>query len=620
MGQAVSKNSIPTERVTIRFAGDSGDGIQLTGERFTTTSAIMGQEVATFTDFPAEIRAPVGTIGGVSGFQLSFGAHDIYTAGDFVDALFVMNPAALKVNIGRLRTNGVLVANSDGFTEKNLEKAGYKNNPLVSGELSQFKIYQAPITALTKTSLDGSPLKGKETERCKNFFALGISFWLYERDLEPTIKWVEQKFAKNPELVEANILALRGGYNYAASTEMFPNSFHIEGQTKREPGVYRYVTGNKAVALGLVVAAKRANLPLYLASYPITPATEILQELSNLKQYGVTTFQAEDEIAAIGAAIGASFGGALAATSTSGPGFALKSEALNLAVMAELPLVVVDVQRSGPSTGMPTKSEQSDLLQALWGRNGESPLVVLAAQSPVDCFDIAFEAARIAVKYMTPVVVLSDGSMSSGSQVFKVPDYEKLPAIKPSMVVDSLENFSAYQRNDITLARPWVVPGTKGGTHRIGGLEKHEKSGAISFDAENHHRQVLLRAEKIERVANEIPPLPIYGNKNGDLLVVGWGSTYGAIRRVVDQLSRQGVPVAATHLRYLNPLPKDLAPLLKSFKHILVAENNLGQLWYRIAAIAEKHVEKYNRVTGTPLREDEIEQKIRALLTAAGKA
>ncbi len=610
MGPENKKGSLKTDRVTIRFAGDSGDGIQLTGERFTTTSAIMGQEVATITDFPAEIRAPAGSPGGVSGFQLTFGSTDVYTAGDSLDALFVMNPAALKVNLTRLKEHGVLVVNTDGFGQKNLEKAGYQVNPLDDGSLDRFKIYKVNISTLTKNAVAELSLSGKEAERCKNFFALGISYWLYERDLDSTIKWLDAKFAKKPEIAQANKLALRGGYNFAAATEMFPTSYHVDSAQKWAPGVYRYVTGNKAMALGLVAAAKKADLPLYLASYPITPATEILQELSSLKHFGVTTFQAEDEIAAIGAAIGAAFGGSLAATSTSGPGFALKSEALNLAVITELPLIVIDVQRSGPSTGMPTKSEQSDLLQALWGRNGESPLVVLAAQSPADCFDVAVEACRIAVSHMTPVVILSDSYLSSGSQVFKVPNYKELADIKPGLVLDTLENFNAYQRDPETLVRPWIVPGTTGGTHRIGGLEKQIVTGHVSFEAENHHKMVSIRAEKVARIAKELPPLKVYGDKKGELLVIGWGSTYGTLRRVVEGLHRRGFPVGFVHLRHLNPLPNDLKSIMDAYPKILVPENNLGQLAIRLGEIAERPLEKYNRVTGTPFREDEIEKKI----------
>lgn len=614
MNKTSSKQSTSVDRVTIRFAGDSGDGIQLVGERFTTTSAMMGQEVATFTDFPAEIRAPAGSPGGVSGFQLTFGAQDVYTAGDQLDALFAMNPAALKVNVSRLKENGLLIINKDGFTQKNLEKAGYKENPCDTGAFSKFKVYQANITTMTKSSLEGSSLKGSEAERCKNFFALGVSFYLYERDLEPTLDWIDRRFKKDPDLAEANKRALRGGYNFAASTEMFPNTYHLESKESKEKGVFRNVTGNKALALGLIVAAKKANLSLYLASYPITPATEVLQELSALKHFGVTTFQAEDEIAAVGAAIGASFGGVLAATSTSGPGFALKSEAINLAVMAELPLVVIDVQRAGPSTGMPTKTEQADLLQALWGRNGESPLVVLAAQSPSDCFEIAFEAARIAISHMTPVIVLSDSSLASGSQVFKVPDLKQLPEIHPLMIKQSMEDFKPYERHPELLVRPWVVPGTPGGTHRIGGLEKENVTGCVSVDPENHQKMVEIRAKKIEMVAKSYPKQTLYGDPKGKLLVVGWGSTYGTLRRVVQKMYKQGHPIAFTHLRYINPLPMDLPAMMNSFPKVVVPENNMGQLWMRLGSVSNKPLHKFNRITGTPFQELEMERKLLNLL------
>ncbi len=604
-------------QVSIRFAGDSGDGIQLTGERFTTTSAIMGEEVATLTDFPAEIRAPIGTVGGVSGFQLSFGSGDVFTAGDEVHALVVMNPAALKINLMHLKKKGILIINKDSFEEKNLKKAGYGADPREDGTLKNYQLVEVGITSMTKEALKETGLKPKDIERCKNFFALGLTFWLYQRDLKPTEEWLDVKFAKKPDVANANKLALKAGWIFGEATEALVHSYEIDHKdTRRSPGTYRHVTGNKAVALGLLAASKKMGRSLFLGSYPITPATEVLQELSSMKHLGVTTFQAEDEIAAIGSAIGASFAGHLSATSTSGPGFALKSEFLNLAVITELPLVVVNVQRCGPSTGLPTKTEQADLFQALWGRNGESPMVVLAASSPVDCFKMAFEAARLAVKYMTPVVLLSDNYLANGSQVWKIPDVETLPEIKPGFDLDKSTPAGPFSRDKETMARPWISPGRAGSEHRLGGLEKEPVTGNVSFDADGHEKMVHERADKIALVANDYPPLPFYGSDDADLLVIGWGSTYGAIRWAVENLSKAGTKVAFTHLKYLNPLPNDLKPLMNKYSKILVPENNMGQMYLRLGGEFNDKLIPFNKNTGTPFKEKEIEEKILEILNS----
>ncbi|MCB0420209.1 MAG: 2-oxoacid:acceptor oxidoreductase subunit alpha [Bdellovibrionales bacterium] len=603
------------EQVTIRFAGDSGDGMQLTGERFTTTSAIMGNDISTVSDFPAEIRAPAGTTGGVSGFQLTFGSHDVFAAGDDADTLIAMNPAALKINIDQLKERGLLIVNEDGFSKRNWERAGYDHNPLEDDALKKYQVFPVPISSMTKSTLEGLPLNGREMDRCKNFFALGLTFWLYERELEGTLKWLDSKFAKLPDIAEANKRALRGGYAYGENSELFRVHYKIKPNPQElKKGTYRHITGNTALAYGLVAAAQQAELPLFLGSYPITPATDILQTLTPLKNFNVTTLQAEDEIAAIGAAIGAAFGGSLAATSTSGPGMALKSEFLNLAIMAELPLVVINVQRGGPSTGLPTKTEQADLLQVLWGRNGESPAVVLAPKSPSDCFQMAYEASRIAIKYMTPVILLSDGNLANGADIWKVPEVSSLPKFEFSRFKGQVSDFHPYERDPETLARPWVIPGTPDLEHRLGGLEKDHLTGAVSYGRENHHEMVLTRAEKVQRVTNEIPPQVIHGHKQGDLLVVGWGSTYGVIRTVVEKLALEGHSVGSTHLQFLNPLPLDLEAIFENYKTILVAEINNGQLWTRLQGAYAKPMKRFNRVKGYPLSEKELQQEILQLL------
>ncbi|OFZ20421.1 MAG: 2-oxoglutarate ferredoxin oxidoreductase subunit alpha [Bdellovibrionales bacterium GWB1_55_8] len=600
------------DEIVIRFAGDSGDGMQLTGDQFTTASAMMGEDVATLPDYPSEIRAPAGTVFGVSGFQLRFGGGEVFTPGDRIDVLVAMNPAALKTNVPSLRENGIIIVNEDAFSARNLEKAGYTANPLESSDLARFQVFKANISKLTQNALEGSGLTGKQVDLCKNFFALGLSYWLFNRSMEQTQKWLKKKFAAKPQLLEANLKVLQAGWNFGNTAEMFSTSYVIRKQETRKPGTYRYVTGNTAAALGLLAAAKRSGLKLFLGSYPITPATDILHELSKYKQH-VTVFQAEDEIAGIGSAVGAAFGGALAVTTTSGPGLSLKTEFLGLACMVELPLVVIDVQRAGPSTGLPTKTEQSDLMQALWGRHGEAPLVVLAANSPRDCFDITVEAARIALKYMVPVIVLTDGYLGNGAEVWRIPSLNELPEFTNNLRTEK-EGFQPYSRNPKTLARPWAVPGTPGLEHRIGGLEKEDGSGSVSHNPLNHEKMTHLRAEKVARVAQDIPPTAVYGHENAELLVLGWGSTGGVIREAVRKLSSKGVPVACAHIRHLNPLPSDLKDLMKRYKKILLPEINSGQLWYHLRANYLIDIERMNKVQGLPFRSDEIETKIMSML------
>ncbi len=602
-----------TAYISIRFAGDSGDGMQLTGDQFARVSATMGDDVITLADYPAEIRAPAGTIAGVSGFQLGIGSEDVFTTGDKFDVLIAMNPAALKANIALVKEQGVIIANEDTFTQKNLEKALYDSNPLEDRSLAAFRVYPVKISKLTETALESMNLPPKQVARSKNFFALGLLDWLCHRDLTPATDWINRKFSKKPEFVAGNIKALEAGWNYGMSTQQFSTTYAIKKpRVKKKPGTYRYINGNSAAALGLIMAARKAGLRLFLGSYPITPASEIMQELCFHKEFPVTTHQAEDEIAGIGTAIGASFAGALAATSTSGPGLALKSEFIGLAVIAELPLVIINVQRSGPSTGLPTKTEQADLLQAMWGRNGESPVVVLAAKSPSDCFKIAYEAARIALKYMTPVIALSDGYLANGAEPWRIPAEDELPEIKVNFHKDP-ETFVPYKRDPKTLARPWAIPGTPGLEHRIGGLEK-EESGAVSWDPDNHEKMIRLRAEKIKRVADDIPPLKGYGDPNGKVLVVCWGSVYGSAMSAVSELYKKGQRVACLHLRYINPFPRDLGPMLKKYEKVLVVENNLGQLHTMLRAEYLIDAEKYNEVRGRPIRSGEIQNKVLSML------
>lgn len=606
------KTTQSLEEVTIRFAGDSGDGMQLTGSQFTTATAILGNDLSTLPDYPAEIRAPAGTLSGVSGFQIHFGSTEINTPGDQCDVLVAMNAAALKVNLPNLADGGSIIVNTDGFNERNLRLAGYKANPLLDKSLSKFKIYEVNISKLTELALQDLNLSPKIVDRSKNFFALGMMFWIYNRPMEPSIEWIETKFKNKPDIRESNLRLLKAGWNYAETTEIFSVRYHV-AKAKLSPGKYRNVTGNEAVALGLLTAAKRANLELFLGSYPITPASEILHELSTYKSQGVKTFQAEDEIAGISSAIGASFAGSLATTTTSGPGVSLKTEAIGLAVMLELPLVIVNVQRGGPSTGLPTKTEQADLLQAMFGRNGEAPVPIIAAQTPGDCFHASFEASRIALKYMTPVMVLTDGYLANGSEPWKIPKLDELPDISPKFRTDP-EGFFPYLRDEETLARPWAIPGTPGVQHRIGGLEKLHIKGTISHDPKNHDFMVRMRDEKVKRIANDIPLAEIEGDKDAELLVVAWGSTYGAIRSAVNRQRKNGNKVAHMHIRYINPMPKNTGEILSRYKKILVPEINLGQL----SKILRMHflipVIEYTKVEGLPFKAVEIENKITEIL------
>ena len=607
------------DSVTIRFAGDSGDGMQLTGDQFTDTSAIMGNDIATLPDFPAEIRAPQGTLPGVSSFQIQFSKNEIFTAGDAPDVLVVMNPAALKVNLRDLNPGGLLVVNSDSFNEENLKKAGWKSNPLLDDSLKSYSLLQVPFSSLTKNALANSKLKPSEIDRCKNFFALGLMFWVYGRTADHTIKWIQEKFTKRPELAEANILAVKAGYNYGDITETIPSRYIIK-KADIAPGTYRKITGNEATALGIVAAAELTGKQILYGSYPITPASNILHELSKLKNFGIKTFQAEDEIAACGAALGASFGGQIGFTATSGPGVCLKSEMIGLAVMAELPLVILDIQRGGPSTGLPTKTEQSDLLQAMFGRNGDSPVAIVAASTPSNCFDFIIEATRIAVTYMTPVFFLSDGYLANGAEPWKLPDLDKLKKIPiqhpaPGGPDPKQTPFLPFIRDEKTLARPWAIPGTRGLEHRIGGIEKADKTGNVSYDPENHHLMTGLRREKIRRIADSIPPAEVFGEKTGKVLVLGWGGTYGTIHEAVRELQEAGKKVSACHLNYLNPFPNNLGEILKNFQIILIPELNMGNLLFMIRGEFEGiRAIGYNRVTGQPFKVRELKEKIETLL------
>ncbi len=600
------------ERVTIRFAGDSGDGMQVTGTQFTRTAAVFGNDISTLPDYPAEIRAPAGSLPGVSGFQISFSSGPIHTPGDQPDVLVAMNPAALKSNIGDLPPGGALIVNTDAFTGPNLAKVGYGTNPLGDGSLKAFTVFEIPISTLNARALEGLEMSNKQIDLTKNFFALGIMFWLYERSMDPTLRWIDDKFGKRPVIAEANKRALKAGYAFGETTEIFHTHYRV-APAHLPPGLYRNITGNEASALGFVAASRKSDRALFYGSYPITPASDILHQLSGYKHFGVRTFQAEDEIAAIGSAIGASYGGALGMTGTSGPGIALKSEAMNLAVMVELPLVVIDVQRAGPSTGMPTKNEQSDLLQVLFGRNGDSPIAVLAPATPGDCFDVAFEAVRIALKYMTPVVYLSDAFLATGSEPWRVPNVDDLPGIAVPNRTERA-GFHPYDRDPLTLARPWAVPGTPGLEHRVGGLEKADVTGNVSYDPDNHHRMQLLRAAKIAGIANDVPPLDVFGPPRGDLLILGWGSTYGAIRSAVERLQTQGRSVAHAHLRYLNPFPTNTGDVIRSYRRVLIPEVNLGQLLLLIRARYLVDAVGYDRVRGKPFRIAEIEEEAIRLL------
>jgi 2-oxoglutarate ferredoxin oxidoreductase subunit alpha len=578
------------ETVTIRFAGDSGDGMQVTGTQFTSTAAIIGNDISTLPDFPAEIRAPAGSLPGVSGYQLNFSSRDIRTPGDEPNVLVAMNPAALKVNLKDLEPGGILVLNIDEFNENNLKKAGYTANPIEDGSLSNFRLFKLPITTQTLKALEGAKLPFKQQERCKNFYALGLMYWLYDRPMDPTLKWIQEKFGAKPEVAEANVLALKAGYNFADTAELFTTHYHV-GKAQIKPGKYRNITGNEATAIGFITASQLAGRPLFYGSYPITPASDVLHELSKHKNFGVKTFQAEDEIAAIGAAIGASFAGHIGLTGTSGPGIALKSEAIGLAVMTELPLVIIDVQRGGPSTGLPTKTEQADLLQAMFGRNSECPVGIVAPATPGDCFKMAIEAVRLATKYMAPVFFLSDGYLGNGSEPWEIPS-----------------------RDEATLARPWAIPGTPGLEHRIGGIEKQNITGNVNYEPDNHDFMVRLRAEKIQRMQQDIPILEVFGPKEGKVLVLGWGSTYGSITTAVEQLQEQGRSVSSAHLRYLNPFPKNLGDILRRFETVIIPELNLGQLAMLVRAQFLIDAVSYSQVKGKPFKVSSLVNKIKEYL------
>jgi 2-oxoglutarate/2-oxoacid ferredoxin oxidoreductase subunit alpha len=600
------------EQAVIRFAGDSGDGMQITGSQFTNTVAIYGNDIATFPDFPAEIRAPAGTVPGVSGFQLNFSSAEVYTPGDSVDVLVAMNPAALKVNLGDLKANGILIVNSDSFEEADLRKAHVTSNPLEDNSLDKFRVFPVELQRLTRAALQHLGLDAKSMDRCKNFFALGMCYWLYNRSMEPTVRWIDDKFSKKPLLSEANKLALKAGYSYCEATEAFQISYEIP-PAQLTPGTYRNLSGNQALAIGFVTAAQKAGLKLYLGSYPITPASDILHELSKYKNFGVLTFQAEDEIAAVTSAIGAAYSGALAITTTSGPGMALKTEAIGLAIMTELPIVICDIQRGGPSTGLPTKTEQADLLQAMFGRNSEAPVPILAASTPGDCFWIALEASRIALKYMVPVIVLSDGYLANGAEPWRIPTAEEIPPI-PVKFETNPEGFFPYKRDPQTLARPWAIPGTPGLEHRIGGIEKQEITGNVNYEPLNHEKMVRIRAAKVEAVRQDIPNVMPNGDPEGDLLLVSWGSTFGSVAQAVKEQREKGRKIGHLHLRHLNPLPGNLGDVLKRYKKVLVPELNMGQLLWLLRAKYLVDAVGLNKIQGRPFKQNELEQKIDEML------
>jgi len=600
------------DKAVIRFCGDSGDGMQITGSQFTNTVALYGNDLATFPDYPAEIRAPAGTLPGVSGFQVHFSSSNVYTPGDSVDVLIAMNPAALKMNLADLKTNGILIVNSDDFGESDLRKAQITVSPLEDHSLDGYRLFAVQLTKLTRAALKDVGLDAKSMDRCKNFFALGMCYWLYNRSMEPTLRYLDDKFKNKPQLVTANKLAMQAGYSFCEATEAFQISYEIP-PAKLSPGVYRNISGNAALALGFVAASQQAGIPLFLGSYPITPASDILHELSMYKDFGVTTFQAEDEIAAVSSAIGASYTGALAITTTSGPGMALKTEAIGLAVAVELPLVICDIQRGGPSTGLPTKTEQADLLQAMYGRNSEAPVPVLAPSTPGDCFWIAIEASRIAIKYMVPVIILSDGYLANGAEPWKVPTVAELPQI-PVHFETNPEGFLPYKRDPSTLARPWAIPGTPGLEHRVGGIEKQDVTGNINYEPLNHEHMVRTRAEKVEGIAQDIPEIVPEGDQSGDLLIVAWGSTAGPITAAMKPMREKGHRIGHVHLRYLNPLPRNLGDILKRYKKVLVPEMNMGQLSMILRAKFLVDAESYGKIQGKPFKQSEIEAKIEELL------
>jgi 2-oxoglutarate ferredoxin oxidoreductase subunit alpha len=603
------------ESVAIRFAGDSGDGMQLTGTQFTTTSAVFGNDISTMPDFPAEIRAPAGTLAGVSGFQVHFSSQNVLTPGDAPQVLVAMNPAALKASLPELQRAGTIIVNMDSFTKQNLSKAGYGSNPLEDDSLDRYQVLAIPMTSLNREALaEFAELTNKERDRCQNFFALGMVFWMFDRSMKTTREWLFKKFARKPVIAEANFKALQTGYFLGETTETFQQRYMVR-PAALPPGTYRKVTGNEALSMGLVTAAQKMGKPLFYGSYPITPASDILHTLASLRHFDVRTFQAEDEIAAICAVIGASFGGALAVTGTSGPGIALKSEAINLAIVMELPLIVVNVQRGGPSTGLPTKTEQADLLQAMFGRNGESPLPIIAACSPSDCFEVALEAWRIATRFMTPVILLSDGYIANGSEPWAIPDMNDLPRIPvehPAPLVNG-EPFLPYKRNE-RLARPWAIPGTPGLMHRVGGLEKEDVTGNVSYDPENHQHMTNIRAERVARIADDIPPQAVNGPPRGELLVLSWGGTFGACTSAVEECRAGGLSVAHAHLRYLNPFPANLGEVLAAYERILVPELNTGQLRMLVQSRYLRECVGLNKVKGKPFTVSDVVFKIRELV------
>jgi 2-oxoglutarate ferredoxin oxidoreductase subunit alpha len=607
------------ESIVIRFAGDSGDGMQLTGTQFTNTSAVLGNDISTLPDFPAEIRAPAGTLPGVSGFQVKFSSEDILTPGDAPQVLIAMNPAALKKSLPELVSGGTIIVNTDAFTQQNLRKAGYEENPLDNDSLQGFQVHKVPLTSLNREALkDVAGLSTKDKDRSQNFFALGITFWIFDRPLDTSLAWINKKFAGKDAVIEANTKALRMGYYFGENTEIFRQRYRVR-PASLPPGTYRKVTGNEATALGLVTAAKKAGKPLFYGSYPITPASDILHFLAGLRHFDVRTFQAEDEIAAMGSVIGAAFGGAIAVTGTSGPGIALKSEAINLALVLELPMVIINVQRGGPSTGLPTKTEQSDLLQAMFGRNGESPIPILAPRSPADCFQMAYEAVRLSIRAMTPVMLLSEGFLANSSEPWRLPNADDIADIPvnhptPPNGNGEAEPFLPYRRDEYTLARPWAIPGTAGLEHRLGGLSKAPLTGNVSYSPEHHEQMVSDRAEKVARLADIIPEVEVFGPKAGDLLLLSWGGTYGAVRSAVRRAQAEGKSVAHAHLQYLNPFPHNLRDVLSRYKHIVVPELNSGQLAFLLRGRYALNIQPFPKIHARPFTIQEISDKISDIL------
>ncbi len=616
MQQSLQKTSVGLEQATIGFAGDSGDGMQLVGTEFANTSASFGNDISTFPDFPAEIRAPAGTLAGVSGFQIQFSSNDIFTPGDALNALVAMNPAALKLRIGDLEPDGILIVNSDSFTQRDLLKAGCTSNPLEDGSLKGFRVISVSMTSLNRQAVASCKLSGSEADRCKNFFSLGLVYWLYERSLTNTERWISQKFGKKPAIEQANLLALRAGYNYGETCELLPAHYRV-AKAHLPPGTYRKMTGNQAIALGLVAATTQLGKSMVYSGYPITPASDILHHLCEMRHFGVYALQAEDEIAAVGMAIGAAFGGQIGVTATSGPGICLKAEGVSLAVMTELPVVIIDVQRGGPSTGLPTKTEQADLLQALYGRHGECPVAVLAPRSPGDCFYMAIEAVRIATRFMTPVYLLSDGYLANSSEPWRIPDVAELPkmSVTHPTTFNQDGKYMPYLRDE-RLVRPWAIPGTPDLEHRIGGIEKQDVTGDINYEPANHEHMVRTRAQKIANIADEIPLLEVTGSPDAELLVLGWGGTYGSILTAVQRCRSRGLKVAQAHLRYLNPFPKNLEEVLRRFPKILVPELNAGQLCHELRAKYLVPAVSLSKVQGQPFLTHEIERKIESMVVA----